>query len=236
MTVSTNPTPNFQRDELLDMAIRLTGILPEDEEPSQKLIRLAATNLDLELQTLQAAGSIISTIERSTLVLVAGTYEYTLATDTIDVELGQGDTIGTIKDTSGTVETQVSTMSRGEYLQLAVKTTVTGRPSRCYVEKMATTVKLVFWPIPDATMATFQYTRVRLLRAGDSGTVTMDLVRTWSQFLVFAVASSVAMMSSLFDRAQYLRARADQMLAKCEAGDAQHGAIQLRVGHSGKNW
>jgi len=236
MTASVNPTPNFQRDELLDTAIRLTGIMSDDEEPTQKQIRLAATHLNLELQTLQSEGVIISTVERVSVPFVAWTYEYTLASDTIDVDLGQDDTIGTVKDTVGTVETQVRTMSRGEYLQLAVKTSVSGRPSRCYVEKMATTVKLIFWPIPDSTMSTFYYTRVRLLKAGDTGGVTMDLVRTWSQYLVFAVASSVAMMSSMFDRGQYLRARADQLLAKCKAGDAQHGQIHLRIGHNAQNW
>lgn len=235
MTVSTNTLPDLQRDELLDAAIRLTGILPEDEEASTKLIRMAATHLNLELSTLQAEGVVISTIERSTVTFVASTAEYTLPTDTLDVELGQGDTMGTVKDTSGTTETMVTTMSRGEYLQLAVKTT-TGRPSRCYVERSTSAVKLIFWPVPDSTMATFQFTRVRLLKAGDSGTVTMDLIRTWTQYLVFAVASSIALNSSLFDRGGYLRQRADQLLERCKAGDAQHGTIRLTVGHSGRNW
>ncbi len=235
MTVSANPTPDLQRDQLLDAAIRITGILPEDEEPSQKMLRLAATHLNLELQSLQSEGVVLSTIERTTQAFTAATAEYTLATDTIDVELGQGDVIGTVKDTSGTVETMVTAMSRGEYLQLAVKANQ-GRPSRCYVEKGTSSVKLIFWPVPDSTMATFQFTRVRLVRAGDSGAVTMDLVRTWSQFLVYAVASAVAMMSSLFDRASFLRGKADSLLERCKAGDTQHGTIQLRVGHNAQNW
>lgn len=236
MTVSTNPVPELLRDELIDAAIRLTGIVPEDEEPSQKAIRLAATHLNLELASLQAEGAITTTVQRSTLSFVAGTYEYTLASDTVDIELGHGAVIGTVRDTSGTTETQVTVMSREDYLQLAVKTSVTGRPSRCYVERESNLVKLVFWPVPDATMSTFQYTRVRFLKAGDNGTVTMDLIRTWAKFLTYAVAVPVAMNSSLFERAGFIGGIAEKERARCLAGDAQHGPIQLRVGHNARNW
>lgn len=236
MTVSANPTPDFKRDELLDAAIRVTGILSDDEVPTASQLRLAATHLNLTLETLQSEGVILTTIERKTMPLVAGTKEYTLASDIIDIELGQDDTVGTIRDNTSSTETQVKIMSRGEYLQLAVKDTVISRPSRCYVERQAASVHLVFWPIPDASMVSFQYTSVRLLRAGDTGAVTMDLARTWSQYLVFAVAAAVALSNSLFDRGQYLQQRADELLEKCKAGDSQHGTMQLRVGHIGRNW
>lgn len=236
MTVSANSIPDLQRDQLIDAAIRITGILPDDEEPTQRQVAKAAMYLNLELGALQSEGVVMSTIERNTLSFVANTYEYTLPADTLDVELGQDDTIGTVKDTTSGVETQVRTMSRGEYLQLAVKTSVTGRPARCYVEKGTSTVKLVFWPIPDATMSTFQYTRVRLLRAGDTGAVTIDLVRTWTLYLVCAVGKWVARTNSLFERANNLGQEAAMLLARCKAGDAQHGQIHLRVGHNATNW
>jgi|WetSurMetagenome_2_1015567.scaffolds.fasta_scaffold147413_3 hypothetical protein len=235
MTVSANPTPDFSRDQILEQAIRMTGILNTGKAPKQAEINLAAIDFNLELQTLQAEGVILRTIERADLALVAGTAEYTLSSNIIDLELGQDDTIGTIRGSTGAAETQVKTMSRGEYLQLAVKDTVTGLPARCYVEKQAQ-VKLIFWPIPDSSTATFRYTGVRLLRGGDTGLVTMDLLRTWTQYLVFAVASCVAFRNSLFDRGNYLRTRADKLLEKCKAGDVQHGNITLRVGHNGVNW
>jgi hypothetical protein len=235
MTVSANPTPDLKRDQLLDAAIRVTGILTDDEEPSQRQIRIAATYFDFELGTLQSEGVIVTTVERATLPFVAGTCEYTLPSDTIDTELGQNDVIGTVKDTNGTTETMVTTMSAGEHLQLAVKTT-TGRPSRCFSERSTSAVKLLFWPIPDSTMATFQYRRVRFLRAMDSGDVTTDLVRTWSQYLMCAVGKWVARSNSLYDRARDLAAEQSALFARCKAGDAQHGQIRLTVGHSGRNW
>jgi hypothetical protein len=232
MTISTVVLPDFSRDTLLTSAIRLTGILGQEEVPSATQLNIAATHLNYTLDTLQTSGVILRTIERTTKTLTASTAEYTLDTDTIDIEIGQSDHIGTIVLTGG-AEPIVKTMSRQEWLDVSNKS-YAGMPTRCYLEKQAT-CKLVFWPVPDAAYV-FRYTRVRLLKSAGNGGNTMDLLRTWSQYLVFAVAASVALDNSLYDRHNTLMGRAELIRKSCEAGDVQHGRLVFRVGHRGRNW
>ena len=233
MTVSTTPTRDFTRDQILKAAIRLCGILGPGKDPKPAQYADAAVHFDLITQSLQADGLIQQSIERRTLAITSGTAEYTLPSEIIDIELAQDDTIATVIDSTANVETLVKTMSREEYLPLAVKTN-SGKPSRAYLEKQAT-VKLVLWPVPDANY-TLRYDGVRLLRGGSDGGVTLDLRRTWSLYYVYAIAKNVAMDNSLYERAQNLSTLADQELQKCKAGDSEHGDLIFRVGHRGRNW
>jgi hypothetical protein len=232
MTVSTVEIPDFSRDTLLTAAIRLTGILGQDEAPSAQQLAIAALHMNLTLDTLQSSGVILRSIERTTKALAIGVAEYTLDTDTIDIEIGQSDHIGTIVLTGG-AEPIVKTMSRPEWLDISNKT-YAGMPTRAYLEKQAL-CKLVFWPVPDAAYV-FRYTRVRLLKSAGTGSNTLDLLRTWSQYLVFAVAACVALDNSLYDRHNTLMGRAELIRKSCEAGDSQHGTLSFRVGHRGRNW
>jgi hypothetical protein len=235
MTVSTNPTPDFQRDQILTAAIRKCGLLTAGEDATAEQISDAAVHFNLSLQDLQSEGIALSSVERATLALISGTAEYALPVDVIDVELGQDDAIGTIISSDGTTETIVKTMSRGEWMNIAQKTTLTGRPSRCYIEKLAL-VTAVFWPIPDSSLISFRYAKVRLLRGGNTGADTMDLFRTWTPYILHYTASGVAYDNSKPDLGATYMQIAQGMLAKCKAGDVQHGAIRFRAGHQARNW
>ena len=232
MTVATTYVKDFARDEILKGAIGLCGLLTPGSEPKPAQYANAAAHLDGVLSFLQADGVLQQQTERRTLTLAAGTAEYTLPAEIFDIELGQDDTIATVYDTTS-VETLVKTMSREEYLPLAVKT-VQGRPARGFLEKQAS-VKLVLWPVPDAVY-TLRYNGVRYMHGGENGAVTMDIRRSWIQCIKLEVASFVAMENSMFERSQLLHARAIEMRQRCEAGDAEHGDIVIRIGHRGKNW
>ena len=125
MTVSANPTPDFQRDQILTAAIRKCGLLTAGEAATPEQIADASVHFNLALQDLQSEGVVLRSIERATLALVSGQAEYTLPTDVIDVELGQDDAIGTIISSDGTTETILKTMSRGEWMNIAQKSTTT---------------------------------------------------------------------------------------------------------------
>jgi hypothetical protein len=234
MTVSANPTPDFGRDQILTAAIRLCGLLTDGEAPSPDQISQATFHLNTAIQELQAADLVLTTVTRATLALVAGTAEYDLPDDVIDVELGQDDAIGAIVSTNGVVETIVKTMSRGEWMNISVKT-VAGRPSRAYIEKRALT-RVVFWPVPDSSVSTFRYSSVTFLRGADTGLVTMQTRRTWTSYLMYATASGVAFDNSMADKGGTFMGIADEKLAICKAGDAQHGAIRFGVGPMRRNW
>ncbi|HEY5956083.1 MAG TPA: hypothetical protein VIV60_06005, partial [Polyangiaceae bacterium] len=215
-------------------AIRLCGLLTDGEEPSADQIAQATFHLNLALQELQAADLVLTTVSRATLALIAGTAEYDLPSDVIDVELGQDDAIGSIVNASGVVETIVKTMSRAEWMNIAVKD-VAGRPSRAYIEKKALT-RVVFWPVPDSSVSTFRYSSVTFLRGADTGLVTMQTRRTWTSYLMYATASGVAFDNSMTEKGTMFMGIANGKLEKCKAGDAQHGRIRLGVGRSARNW
>lgn len=235
MTVSANPTPDFQRDQILTAAIRKCGLLTAGEAATPEQIADASIHFNLALQDLQSEGVVLSSIERATLALVSGQAEYTLPTDVIDVELGQDDAIGTIISSDGTTETILKTMSRGEWMNIAQKSTTTGRPSRCYIEKQAT-VTAVFWPTPDTSAISFRYAKVRFLRGGNDGANTLDLLRTWTPYILHYVASGVAYDNSKAELGATYLGIAQGLLARCKAGDTQHGAIRFRAGHRARNW
>jgi hypothetical protein len=234
MTVSANPTPDFERDQILTSAIRVCGLITDGEPPSSDQIAQAAFHLNLALQEVQAEGLVLTTVTRTTLALVAGTAEYTLPSDVIDVELGQDDAVGSIISATGTAETIVKTLSRGEWMNLAVKN-VPGPPSRAYVEKKGAT-SIVFWPVPDSSVSTFRYSKVTLLRGADTGVVTMETRRTWTSYLMYATASGVAFDNSMAEKGQLFMGIAEKKFNKCKAGDTQHGTIRFSVGHNARNW
>lgn len=236
MTVSANSSQEFNRDELLVMAFQLCGILEAGKLPDGDDLAMASNFMNLELQALQAEGVVLRTQERSLLTLTAGTSEYTLPSDTIDVQLGPNDQIGTIVPTAGS-ETLVQAMSRAEYLDLSDKTSaVTGRPTRAYVEKHAA-VTVTLWPVPDASCASLRYTQVRLLRDADTGAVTIDLARRWMKYVTYATAVHLARAKSVpLDNVDDLRSEAERMKAVCLADDNQRGKIRFRLAHGGRRW
>jgi hypothetical protein len=236
MTVSANSSLDYTRDQLLTSAFQLAAVYPAGSTILPEDVDAAATFMNLELFALQAELPILRTEERTTLTLVAGTAEYSLPSDVIDVPVGPNDHVGTIVPSSGG-ENIVLAMSRQEYLDISDKsTTTTGRPVRCYVEKTSP-LKVVLWPAPDSTSVSLRYTKVRLLKDLDTGAVTVDLARRWLKYITYAVASEIALAKSMpLDRVAFLRSEAERRKALCKADDIQRGKIRMRIGHNTRRW
>ena len=231
MTVSANYSLDPSRDQLITMAFRLSGLLEAGKSPSQNDVNMASDFFNLELMNLQAEGVILRTVERASTSLTASTASYSLAADAIDIEIGPNDQAGTV-NASGGSDTVVTVMARHEYQDIASKT-ITGLPSRVYVEKLAT-ITCIFWPVPD-TAYTFKYSKVRLLRDMDSGTVTTDLARRWLQAVVYAIASQICLAKSMpLDRVSLLRNEAERLKQRLHADDSERGKIHMHIAHSGR--
>lgn len=241
MTVSANPTPDFQRDQLLVAAYGVCGLIPTGTPGGSEITpdqaARGATLLNLVLDELQADGVVLTSAVRTTLALVSGTAEYTLESDTIDVRVDGDDTVGTIiPATSGDAETIVRSMSDNEYLKIATKTTLTGRPSRCFIDKAGTVLKAVFWPVPNSSLISFRYTKIRLLRAGDTGSTTLELRRIWCPYVMWATAAGIAYDNSKPELGAAFDKKADILRERVKGQDFQRVAVRFRVGHSGRNW
>lgn len=195
---------------------------------------MAAEYLDLELLTLQASSDILKTIPRKTLTLVAGTYEYTMPSDTLDVKTGINGEAGTIVDSAGK-ESQVFAISRAEYMAITNKT-ASGRPTRAYLEK-ADTIKVYLWPAPDSTCVSWNYAQVRIITEPANGAATVDLRRTWWKAVMLGVAAEVARAKGQpLELAASLRSDAEAEYLKLRQYDTQHGPIQCVVSHNVNRW
>jgi len=237
MTVSANPTPDFQRDQLLLAAYGVCGLIPMGSAPDADQLARGATLMNLVLDELQADGVVLTSAVRTTLALVSGIAEYTLDTDTIDVRVDSDDTVGTIIPASSSdAETIVRSMSDNEYLKIASKSTMTGRPSRCFIDKAGNTLKAVFWPVPNSSLISFRYTKIRLLRATDTGAVTLELRRVWCPYVMWATAAGIAYDNSKPELGAQFDAKAASIRERTKGQDIQRVAVRFRVGHSGRNW
>ena len=237
MTVSANATLDYTRDQLISTAFQLAAVYPAGADILPEDIDSAATFMNLELMELQAEVPLLRTEQRTTLTLVAGTAEYSLPSDVIDVPTGPNDQVGTIVPASGG-ESIVLAMTRQEYMALANKATgsTSGRPVKCYVEKTSP-LKVVLWPTPDANSVSLRYTKTVLLRDLDTGAVTVDLARRWLQYVAYATATQIALAKSMpLDRVTYLRSEAERIKARCEMDDSQRTKVRMRIGHNVRRW
>jgi hypothetical protein len=190
VTISANSSFQPQVDQILRMALQLAGILPLGRNPSAQELSHARDHLNASAKSMAAHGAQFTQLERKTLPLVAGTAEYTLDSDTIEIEFPmsiQQATTGTTSDT------WIEAMVYDEWQKLSNKT-FQATPTSCYVEKAAL-VTLVFWPVPNQAF-TLKYRRQRLMRDFDSGT-TPDSTQRWIDAWVYTAAHKMCMIASL---------------------------------------
>jgi len=108
------------------------------------------------------------TIEQTTTTLSAGTLEYTLGADTIDI------LSAVIRTGSGTnqSDTQISRISRDVYLNIPNKNTQ-ARPNQWYVDRQVIP-KIRLYPTPDTTY-TLVYDRLTRIEDADTFVNTADV-------------------------------------------------------------
>tara|TARA_X000001388_G_scaffold77557_2_gene79001 strand:+ start:984 stop:1661 length:678 start_codon:yes stop_codon:yes gene_type:complete len=108
------------------------------------------------------------TIEQTTTTLSAGTLEYTLGADTIDI------LSAVIRTGSGTnqSDTQISRISRDVYLNIPNKNTQ-ARPNQWYVDRQVIP-KIRLYPTPDTTY-TLVYDRLTRIEDADTFINTTDI-------------------------------------------------------------
>ncbi len=108
------------------------------------------------------------TIEQTTTTLSAGTLEYTLGSDTIDI------LSAVIRTGSGTNQndTQISRISRDVYLNIPNKNTQ-ARPNQWYVDRQVIP-KIRLYPTPDTTY-TLVYDRLTRIEDADTFINTTDI-------------------------------------------------------------
>jgi len=185
MTTSGTTTFNMDVDELIIEAYERCGL----QVRAGYDIKTARRSLNLMFLDWASRGLNLWTIEQRTLALTAGTYEYDLPDDTVNV------LEAVIRSTSNGVQTDITInrFSRAEWIHTPVKEATQSRPAQFYVERTIVP-KVYFYPNPDSsTTYTFVYYAIRRIEDAGSYTDTTDINFRFLPCLTSGLAYYIAM-------------------------------------------
>lgn len=223
MAVSSTATFDPQRDALIKRAGQLAGVVYGGHDPDADQVAFGAASLQAHLLSLQARGLIVRTVERYSQILTSGTASYSAPADTIEIE-----DHALVRDSSS-IDSDVRRISVQEYMGLSLKTT-TSRPTEMYVEKGTGGLTVYLYPVPDATVTTLIYLRVRKIRDTDTGTVTLDLEPKWINPVTYMVAHDFAVAANMLTRAAYLRKMYEDNAGTAMLDETGRGRIRFVAG------
>tara|TARA_B100001989_G_scaffold32032_1_gene19081 strand:+ start:12782 stop:13471 length:690 start_codon:yes stop_codon:yes gene_type:complete len=168
-------------------------------------LRTARRSMNLLTIEWQNRGINLWTIDSQSQTLTAGTGQYTLPADTIDL-LDQ-----VIRTNAGNAATQsdltISRIGVTTYSSIPNKL-VQGRPIQVFIERLRDAPRINLYPVPDSsTTYTFVYFRLRRIEDAGNGVETADMNFRFLPCLVAGLAYNIAMKTpELTDRVAMLKA------------------------------
>jgi len=188
-------------------------------------LRTARRSMNLLTLEWQNRGINLWTIDEGTVSLVAGTSQYTLPADTIDL-LEQA-----IRTDSGNTTKQsdlnMSRISMSTYSSIPNKLT-RGRPIQVWIERLITAPRINIWPVPDSGDYIFVYWRMRRIEDAGNGVETADMNYRFLPSLVSGLAYGIAMKEpELAPRLQMLKAEYEAQFDLAAGEDREKTAVRF---------
>ena len=156
------------------------------------------------------------TATQGTQALTAGTAQYTLATDVVDIL--------EVVLRRGGIDYEVERISRGEYVTLPNKAT-TGRPSQFYFDRTIAPA-LNLWASPDSSTDLLVYYYVRRIQDADTLQNTFDMPFRFYACMVAGLAYYLAMKRAP-ERVQMLKAIYEEEFQR--AADEDEDRVPLKL-------
>ena len=213
--MATSGTTAFEMDftEIAEEAWERAG----REMRSGYDLRTARRSMNLMTIEWQNRGINMWTIDSGTISVTAGTAQYDLPADTIDL------LDHVIRTNAGNATTQsdltISRIGVSTYASIPNKLT-TGRPIQVFIERLITP-RINLWPVPD-TSYTFVYFRMRRVQDAGNGVETPDIVFRFLPCLVAGLAYHIAMkVPELAPRIDMLKAAYDEQYALAAGEDRE---------------
>lgn len=229
MTVSANAVFDLQRDAIIKLALQLCGVLEAGGSPDAGMIELGGNLLNVGLRALQNEGILLQSVGRYTQTLTSGTATYTAPADTLDVN-----GVAYVTSSSGN-DLMLTTIPKDRYMEISDKTTG-GQPTEIYVEKGSLGVQFLLYPVPDANWTNITYTRIRLLRDLDTGSVTPDLPSKYLRTLTFMLATDLSLHLGSLDKYQALRTEYTEAKKDALNADGEKGSVRFVVETGRRGW
>jgi hypothetical protein len=226
MTTSGTTAFNMDFTEIAEEAWERAG----REMRSGYDLRTARRSMNLMTIEWQNRGINMWTIDEGTIDLVAGTSEYTLPADTIDLMEHQ------IRTGAGNQSTQsdltISRISVSTYAAIPNKLSQ-GRPIQLYIERLRDAPKVNLWPVPDNDSYVLYYWRMRRIEDAGSGVQTSDMNFRFLPVLVAGLAFYIAMkIPELADRISMLKQAYEEQFALAAGEDREKTSARFvpRIG------
>ena len=215
MSTSGTTTFDLDIDELIEEAFERCGM----RMMAGYQLKSARRSLNLIFLDWANRGLNLWTIEQATSAVTAGTANFTIGEDTVNI------LSAVIRETSGTTNTDISIerISREEYLNVPNKT-IQARPSQYYVER-TNTPKVYLYPAADKAY-TFLYYRIR--RIQDAGIYTNETDVNF-RFLPCIVSGLAYQLSLKFapERTTALKQFYEEDFARAAAEDRDTASVSF---------
>jgi hypothetical protein len=215
MTTSGSRDFNLDVAEIIEEAYERCGL----EARSGYDLRTARRSLNLLFADWANRGLNLWTVTKTTQALTAGTSEYTLGADVIDV-------LDVSLRRDGT-DYDLERISRGEYMNFPNKTSQ-GRPSQFFFDRQVQP-KFVLWQTPNSSTDTLVYYYVRRIEDADSLTNTAAVP---FRFLPCAISGLAYYLSvkRAPERMQLLKSMYDEDFLLAAAEDVDRVPLRLVPG------
>ena len=212
MAVSNSRDFNLDVIEAIEEAYERCG----GEAKTGYSLKSARRSLNIMLAEWANRGINLFTIEQVTTTLTAGTANYTLGIDTIDI-------LEMVIRRSGT-DTSVDRISRSAYLNLPNKTS-TGKPSQFFVDRQVNPV-LYLWQTPENSTDQIIYYRLVRIDDADDYTNDFDILFRLYPWLAAGLAYYLSIKVAP-DRATLLKSMYDEEFARAASEDRDRSSMQL---------
>lgn len=236
MTIATSSTAELPISKIVRHAYVMAGLWGIEQDTSgDQWSRRASYGmelLDMVTKGLEAEGRLVRARRFYNLTLVADQADYVLPAEILDV-YGDAMFIQPGDDpNNASYETVIRQIDQDTWNRLGTRQSES-RPTVYFAMRNTGQVTLRFWQKPDAANA--GYVRVQayyLLANATDGNATMDLERHWTQYLVTALAASLAEGAGFpVDKVGRLMGEAKSLLQRAKAYSRQRTNNQAMVMH-----
>ena len=222
MPTSGNYTFDLSTSAIIRVAYQRIGIVSAGQDPDSNQYAMARDMLQVGLTALQTKGIQLRSVLRTTDTLVAGTKQYTAASNVIDID----ERTPYVSNASG-INLPLIKVSRGQYMALSNPDSQ-GPPSQIYVEK-GETLSYFLYPTPDSQYTTITYPAIILQPDMTSGADTTGLASRYLDAVTLKLAVMLCDHHGLSERKAQLKADLDQATEEVINDDTERGPIQFRV-------
>ena len=212
MAVSNSRDFNIDVAEAIDEAYERCG----GEGKTGYSLRSARRSLNIMLAEWANRGINLFTVEQVTTTLTAGTANYTLGIDTIDI-------LEMVIRRNNT-DTSVDRISRSAYLNLPNKSS-TGKPSQFFVDRQVNPV-LYLWQTPENSTDQIIYYRLVRIDDADDYTNDFDVPFRFYPCLVAGLAYYLSIKVAP-DRSAMLKSMYDEEFTRAASEDRDRSSLQL---------